>query len=123
MFTPRRTFGSEILVRVYARAVELVAAMRAPNARVTVVGLLLSLLLCSGAAADCEPKAVTQKACDKVDEVRVQLRWLKTGQFAGLYAAEAQGFYNQVQLPSSALSTANLHHEHVCRMPSRWPTS
>lgn len=33
------------------------------------------------------------KQCETVDEVRVQLRWIRSAQFAGFYAAEAKQYY------------------------------
>eukprot|EP00873_Tetraselmis_striata_P021130 jgi/Tetstr1/441394/TSEL_029642.t1 len=69
--------------------------MHTPNAQVALACLFLLLLLFSSATAECGTKSVETRMCDRVDEVRVQLRWMKTGQFAGLYAAEAEGYYTQ----------------------------
>jgi len=33
--------------------------------------------------------------CGEIDEFRVQLRWLKSAQFAGYYAAEALGYWER----------------------------
>jgi len=42
--------------------------------------------------------------CVAVDEFRVQLRWLKSAQFAGYYAAEALGYWEQDCLRVTLLS-------------------
>lgn len=59
--------------------------------------LLASTMSAGPSGGGCEAQSTPEQQCATVDEVRVQLRWLKTGQFAGYYAAEDQGFYLQVR--------------------------
>jgi ABC-type nitrate/sulfonate/bicarbonate transport system substrate-binding protein len=59
--------------------------------------MLLALLLNPGGiSADCEAEA-SQTQCTTFDEVNVQLRWIKNGQFAGFYAAHDLGYYTEVK--------------------------
>src|SRR5215207_291402 len=58
----------------------------------TRLGLLLGVvLLCAGLGGISRPPAAA--TAGKLDRVRLQLKWEPQAQFAGYYAARAQGFY------------------------------
>jgi ABC-type nitrate/sulfonate/bicarbonate transport system substrate-binding protein len=73
--------------------------VRLPRLLLLLLAIPVLLLLSSpgGTSADCEAEAA-QTQCTTFDEVRVQLRWLKNGQFAGFYAAQDLGYYTQVTM-------------------------
>jgi hypothetical protein len=67
----------------------------------TLTLLLLLLSSPSGVTSECdaqEPSGQTTEQCASIEEVKVQLRWLKNGQFAGFYAAQDLGYYAEVTL-------------------------
>lgn len=58
----------------------------------TALGLTAALTL-AGCAGDSEPEAGTSGSANGMTPVRLQLQWLTQAQFAGYYAALAEGFY------------------------------
>ncbi|HSM55241.1 MAG TPA: ABC transporter substrate-binding protein [Candidatus Sulfomarinibacteraceae bacterium] len=66
--------------------------------------MALGLVACGGAQPAEEP--VSDAAADELIPVRLQLQWVAQSQFAGYYAAQAQGFYEDEGLDLRILEGA-----------------
>ena len=66
--------------------------MRGPRLRAFAAGVLVLALL-AAACGDDGGEAPTTGDCDSVDNVSLQLQWFIQAQFAGYFAAQEQGFY------------------------------
>ena len=67
--------------------------MRGPRLRAFAAGVLVLALLAAACGDDGGDGAPTTGDCDSVDNVSLQLQWFIQAQFAGYFAAQEQGFY------------------------------
>mmetsp|Transcript_5162 Transcript_5162/g.9382 ORF Transcript_5162/g.9382 Transcript_5162/m.9382 type:complete len:155 (-) Transcript_5162:565-1029(-) len=70
--------------------------MGRPRSLAPLVGLCLASLLTAAPAQQCEPcsgSCQLRTSCEKYEPFPVNLRWLKSAQFAGYYAAKALGYW------------------------------
>jgi NitT/TauT family transport system substrate-binding protein len=67
--------------------------MRGPRLRAFAAGVLVLALLAAACGDEGGDGAPTTGDCDSVDNVSLQLQWFIQAQFAGYFAAQEQGFY------------------------------
>ncbi|MEM8862873.1 MAG: ABC transporter substrate-binding protein, partial [Chloroflexota bacterium] len=70
----------------------------------TIVAMLLAA--CGGGTEQASTGGGEDSDCESVTPVRLQLQWVAQSQFAGYYAAEAEGFYDEMCLDVTILEGA-----------------